>query len=271
METSPPLVVNAGVGVHGINTAVDVFRLPGLWQLHLYGYSAAFAADGHRYELRPGTVSLVPPGTTVEFRYRGRSEHLYVHFAMPGRRAPFVGDAGPALPILRELLLDAIAAFPTSPERSAAAVWAALWRVSDLADAAATTTLRNPVVAAVIRRIEERLAEPLVVAELARVAGVSHNHLTRLFHEHVGDTVVGYIASRRMARALHLLQASTLSVTAIAAAVGMPDLQAFNKACRKTYGASPRALRQGSQGHQKRPGALTKQKRTPTNQRWHSP
>lgn len=241
--TKPPLVVNAGVGVHGINTAVDVFRLPDLWQLHLYSYSASFAADGVHFDLRPGTVSLVAPGTTVEFRYRGRSEHLYVHFAMDGRRAPFVGDAGTALPILRELLLDAVAAFPTAPTRSTAAVWAALWRVSDLADAAAATP-PNPVVAAVIRRIEERLAEPLVVAELARIAGVSHNQLTRLFHEHVGDTVVGYIASRRMARALHLLQASTLSVTAIAASVGIPDLQAFNKTCRKAFGASPRALRQ---------------------------
>jgi AraC-like DNA-binding protein len=243
--TNPPLVVNAGVGVHGINTAVDVFRLPDLWQLHLYGYSAAFAADGVRHELRPGTVSLIPPGTTVEFRYRGRSEHLYVHFAMPGRRDPFVGDAGPALQILRELLLDAVAAFPTSPSRSASAVWAALWRVSDLSDLteAAETTPRNPVVATVVRRIEAHLAEPLAVAELARFAGVSHNHLTRLFHEHVGETVVGYIAARRMARALHLLQASTLSVTAIAASVGIPDLQAFNKACRKAFGASPRALR----------------------------
>ncbi|GAA1963164.1 hypothetical protein GCM10009838_20270 [Catenulispora subtropica] len=235
------MVANAGVGVHGINTARDVFRLPDLWQLHLYGYHASFAADGRWHDLRPGVVSLVPPGTTVEFRYRGRSEHLYVHFAMGGHRDPFVGDAGASLPILRELLLDAVAAFPTSPGRSAASVWAAVWRVSDLADA--SDAPRSPVVAAVVRRIEEHLAEPLVVAELARVAGVSHNQLTRLFHEHVGDTVVGYIASRRMARALHLLQASTLSVTAIAAAVGIPDLQAFNKACRKAFGASPRALR----------------------------
>ena len=237
----PPVIANAGVGVHGINTARDAFRLPDLWQLHLYSYQAAFAANGLWYDLRPGMVSLVPPGTTVEFHYRGRSEHLYVHFAMPGHRDPFVGDAGAALPVLRELLLDAVAAFPTAPERSAASVWAALWRVSDLADA--IDAPRNPVVADVVRRIEARLAEPLVVAELARLAGVSHNQLTRLFQQHVGDTVVGYIAGRRMARALHLLQASTLSVTAIAAAVGIPDLQAFNKACRKAFGASPRALR----------------------------
>ncbi|MET9451825.1 hypothetical protein [Streptomyces cinerochromogenes] len=32
----PPAVVDAGIGVHGVSTAHDVFRLPDLWQLHLY-------------------------------------------------------------------------------------------------------------------------------------------------------------------------------------------------------------------------------------------
>lgn len=238
-------MVNVGVGVHGINTARDVFLLPELWQLHLYDYGARYAAGGVDYEIRPGTVSLVPPGTTVEYHYRGRSEHLYVHFEMPGRRDPMVRDAGGRLPFLRGLLQDAVASHPTSPSRSAALVWAALWWVSDLAEAS-TVTPRHPTVEAVVRHIEAHLAEPLVVAELARDAGVSHNHLTRLFREHVGETVVGYIAARRMARAFHLLRASTMSVTAIAAAVGIPDLQAFNKACRKTLGVSPRAVRRSA-------------------------
>ncbi|KAA2260690.1 helix-turn-helix transcriptional regulator [Solihabitans fulvus] len=238
---APPLVVHAGVGVHGINTAREVFLLPDLWQLHLYGYHAGYAVDGVDYQIRPGTVSLVPPATTVEYRYRGRSEHLFMHFRMPGRRDPLVRDAGDALPVLRELMRDAVASLPQSPTRSAALVWAALWRVSDLAESSAVW--RHPAVEVVVRHIEEHLAEPLVVAELARKAGVSHNHLTRLFREQVGDTVVGHIAARRMARALHLLRASTLTAAAIAAAVGIPDLQAFNKACRKTFGASPRALR----------------------------
>ena len=31
-------MVAAGIGVHGVSTAHDVFRLPDLWQLHLYHY-----------------------------------------------------------------------------------------------------------------------------------------------------------------------------------------------------------------------------------------
>ena len=49
-----------------------------------------------------------------------------------------------------------------------------------------------------------------------------------------------------MKRAHHLLTASTLPIASIAATVGIPDLQAFNKACRRTLGAPPRAVREAS-------------------------
>ncbi len=79
--------------------------------------------------------------------------------------------------------------------------------------------------------------------EIAKTVGVSHNHLTRLFRAATGETVVGYIRARRMERARHFLHATTLSITAVAASVGIPDLQAFNKTCRRELGASPRGIR----------------------------
>jgi len=91
--------------------------------------------------------------------------------------------------------------------------------------------------------IEAHLAEPLTVPQIARYADVSHNHLTRLFRAETGDTVVAYIRQRRLARAEHLLRRSTMPIPAIAASVGIPDLQAFNKACRRELGAPPRRLR----------------------------
>jgi transcriptional regulator GlxA family with amidase domain len=81
---------------------------------------------------------------------------------------------------------------------------------------------------------------------VARHCGLSHNHLTRLFTAQLESTVVGYIRDRRMRRAHHLLTASTLPIASIAATVGIPDLQAFNKACRRTLGAPPRSVREAS-------------------------
>ncbi|NGO41576.1 AraC family transcriptional regulator [Streptomyces ureilyticus] len=244
---APPGVVNAGVGVHGVASRTDVFRLPELWQLHLYQYDAELIVDGTSHTVRPGRVSLVPPGATVRYRYQGRSEHLYAHLriapAGPPRTVPVMQDAGPELPTLTSLLLQAIASVPGAPERTRAEIWTALWRIAHLTPDAPGQPGPHPAVTAAIAYIEANLAAPLTVPAVARAAGVSHNHLTRLFRTATGGTVVAYVRRRRLDRAHHLLRASTLSIPAVAASVGIPDLQAFNKACRRELGASPRALR----------------------------
>ncbi|GAB3891053.1 hypothetical protein GCM10029964_063590 [Kibdelosporangium lantanae] len=64
-----------------------------------------------------------------------------------------------------------------------------------------------------------------------------------MFRAETGRTVVAYLRHRRLERARHLLRESTMSIQAVATAVGIADLQAFNKACRRELGASPRAVR----------------------------
>ncbi|RAS67017.1 AraC-like DNA-binding protein [Lentzea atacamensis] len=239
--SEPPVVADIGVGVHGVTTLEDVFLLPDLWQLHLYGYEGAVEVGDVVHRIAPGRASLIPPGTAVRYRYRGRSEHLYAHLRLDGtterRAAPVMQDAGPNRPLLTGLMRGALAA---APARAAAHLWTVLWQLTDAGPAG--REVADPVAVAAAH-IEAHLATPLAVADVARVAGVSHNHLTRLFRARTGSTVVAYIRRRRVERARHLLTASTLSVTAVAAAVGIPDLQAFNKVCRRELGESPRALR----------------------------
>ncbi|MBR7836956.1 helix-turn-helix transcriptional regulator [Actinospica durhamensis] len=251
-----PRVADAGLAVHGVGTPHDRFQLPRLWQLHLYRYHAGYRVGGDELSIRPGTLSLAPPDTVVEYWYRGRSEHLYVHFDLPGgvdraaepevRAVPVLQDAAEAAPLLTDLLQRAIRArTQDSAAAATASVWAALWHVADLADATAARR-RHPVVDAATAYIEARLADPITVAGLARHCGISHNQLTRLFGTHLSSTVVGYIRARRMARARHLLTSSTLPIATVAASVGIPDLQAFNKTCRRELGAPPRAVRDGA-------------------------
>ncbi|WP_028811359.1 helix-turn-helix domain-containing protein [Streptomyces flavidovirens] len=244
----PPFVANVGVGVHGPAGHTDVFHLPDLWQLHLYRYAAELTVGGTPHAVHPGRISLVPPATTVRYRYRGRSEHLYAHLRLPAtgrpRALPVMQDAGRELAALSALMLSAVAAWPSTPARATAEVWTVLWRVAHLAPPAHEAG-PHPAVTAAIAHIESHLADPLTVPAVARAAGVSHNHLTRLFRVATGDTVVAYIRRRRLERARHLLRESTLSIPAIAASVGIPDLQALNKACRRELGASPRAVRAG--------------------------
>lgn len=124
---------------------------------------------------------------------------------------------------------------------AAAEVWTVLWQVAQLS----TSGGAHGAVAAAVAHVEANLAGPLTVPGVAAAAGVSHNHLTRLFRAETGLTVAAWIRRRRLERARHLLRASTLPIPAVAAAVGFDDLQAFNKACRRELGASPRAVRAG--------------------------
>ncbi|MEE1787023.1 helix-turn-helix transcriptional regulator [Streptomyces sp. SP17BM10] len=244
----PPTLAAVGTGVHGPAGHVDVFSLPDLWQLHLYGYHADLTVDGTPHSIRPGRISLVPPGCEVRYRYRGRSEHFYVHLRLgtagTPHRIPVIQSTGTELDRLTTGFRQALAAWPRTPARATAEVWAALWRIAVLTPPGEPVTPTvHPAVAAATALIEARLAEPLTVPDIARAAGVSHNHLTRLFRAATGETVVGYIRARRMERARHFLCATTLSIPAIAASVGIPDLHAFNKTCRRELGASPRSIR----------------------------
>ncbi|MGW2518936.1 helix-turn-helix domain-containing protein [Streptomyces sp. NPDC001617] len=244
----PPQVANAGVGVHGHTGPHDVFRLPRLWQLHLYTYSGTLEFDGHQHPIRPGHISLVPPDTEVHFHYDTTpSQHLYAHFRLRGegerRRVPVMQDAGADAAVLGALLRHTVTAGTQSPARAAAELWTVLWRTTGLTDASDRERSGHPALRTAMAHIEEHLATPLSVPDIAHAAGISHTQLTRLFRQDTGLTVVGYIRHRRMERARHLLIASTLAIPAIAATVGIPDLQAFNKTCHRELGASPRAVR----------------------------
>ncbi|WP_405868067.1 AraC family transcriptional regulator [Streptomyces sp. NBC_01515] len=235
--SEPPAVPGLGVGVHGLTSSHDVYCLPELWQLHLYGYTGEFTVGGTTHAIRPGLVSLIPPGTEVRYAYRGRSEHLYAHLRIQQtgqpHAVPVAQDTGDDAALLSSLLRAAITAHPSTPARAVAAVWTALWHIAERPSPHPFPGHPHPAVSAAAAHIEEHLAVPLTVPAIARVAGISPNHLTRLFRAGTGDTVVAYIRRRRMDRARHLLRATTLSIPAVAAAVGIPDLQAFNKTCRR--------------------------------------
>jgi transcriptional regulator GlxA family with amidase domain len=98
---------------------------------------------------------------------------------------------------------------------------------------------------AAVSVIAEELAQSFTVADLARRVGVSTNHLIRLFRQQFGVPVAAYVRQQRVAQAKHLLKHTNLPVKHIAANVGIPNLQLFNKTLRRVAGVAPRALRAG--------------------------
>jgi AraC-like DNA-binding protein len=87
-------------------------------------------------------------------------------------------------------------------------------------------------------------AEPLTVTDLARAAGLSPAHFSRLFRDAFGVTPHGYLLTRRLERAAALLRATDHSVARICVEVGFSSLGSFTTSFTRMFGVSPVAYRQ---------------------------
>ena len=249
-----PVLHHAGINTHGLQ-GVETYHGLGVWCVHLYRYRAELRVNDQWFEIHPGRASILPPDAELEYRFEGASTHACAHFTPAPPLAettiaslPLMQDLGHAFGELNRQLERVVAHHRASPARASAHLCDLLWSLSDAvshgtASHAAVPGALHPAVHRALELIELRLAEPLYVADLAREVDVSHNHLTRLFRAATGVTIARHIARRRVDRAKDLLQHTQLPVKAVAAHVGITDLQQFNKLLRRTLGVSPTALR----------------------------
>jgi AraC-type DNA-binding domain-containing proteins len=251
----PPSVLIATSRVHGApHPTVERHGLHDAWALHLYTYRAQFLVQGHLLEIRPRYVSVIPPGVPVEYRFEGLSRHLCIHFRLPApvpgqqtvARVPALTPLGDAFADWYARLESAISATPVNG--TPYFVTAYLWHLlCELAHRQAPPGKEyGSAVERAVRFIELNLSEVEGTGAVAEAAGVTPGHLTRLFKEAFGQTLVQYVRQQRVVRARHLLQNTSLPIKEVAALVGIPDPFYFNKIIRAACGCSPRALRQGT-------------------------
>jgi AraC family transcriptional regulator len=91
--------------------------------------------------------------------------------------------------------------------------------------------------------IEAHLDTPLPLADLARCAGLSDGHFSRLFRASFGVTPHRFVLGRRIARAKTLLAASTHPVLEVGMMCGFPNPQHFARVFHGLAGLSPSAYR----------------------------
>ena len=89
--------------------------------------------------------------------------------------------------------------------------------------------------------IEEHLAEPISLATLAELVGLSTYHFCRAFKQSVGMPPHRYHTSRRIEQAKALLAKPAVSVTEIGLAMGFSETSSFTAAFRKATGFTPSA------------------------------
>lgn len=94
--------------------------------------------------------------------------------------------------------------------------------------------------------IDDDIAAPLRLDDLARAAGVSRAHFARGFTASTGVTPHRFVTDRRLDRARTLLAASALPIGEIARAVGFSSQSHFTATFTRRVGVSPTTYRERS-------------------------
>ncbi|WP_149538413.1 AraC family transcriptional regulator [Siccirubricoccus phaeus] len=213
---------------------------------------------GHRYAGpdRPGAVSFIPAHATRQLRFtsvRAEWASLALHpaafegFGQPACGAftnaedPFLAAliGGFARRLTADGLLDPL--WCEAMGRAAAAHLAARHgpaRALPRAHRLAPWQLRR-----IAEHVEARLAEPLRIAELAALLGLSAGYFHRAFRATTGQTPLAFITEARLRRAQAILAAERPGIVALAARVGFASPGHFARLYRAHTGLPPGAAR----------------------------
>jgi transcriptional regulator GlxA family with amidase domain len=103
-----------------------------------------------------------------------------------------------------------------------------------------------------VHRVQDAIAEdpgrPWTRTQLARIAGASDRHLSRLFHQQVGMPIVDYRNRLRVAVARELLLQSELDMENIAERAGFSSTRQLRRAWQRVYCSSPSEARAAAAG-----------------------
>ncbi len=215
---------------------------------------------------KPGDITLIPSGQPVSYRTDGEVEFATVHFPLVSE-TPRDNDLWDALSNLSvclfalrddyvvsgvKLLMQA----SQSTARNSAQYFAALFEalschVAHIIKANEAEQLNlarrsfpeitRPDFEEVVRHIEARLSEKLMLQDLADVAGVGRTAFAEQFSQRFGCTPHKFITQLRIEKAKQLLRQGSHNVTDIAYEVGFSSQSHFSTTFRSLTGCVPTA------------------------------
>lgn len=99
------------------------------------------------------------------------------------------------------------------------------------------------VVKQAIRYIDAHYFEELTLSNLAVQFNVESSYFSKIFRQETNETLMVYIAKRRIEKAIEYMKDGNINLTEIAFMVGYYDYTYFNKVFRKITGSSPSDFR----------------------------
>lgn len=208
--------------------------------------------------LEPGSLAWLFPGQDHCLVQRSEDFSFIIAVWRPAVAAAAAADLGDARlasadpgPLCRRLglqrmredaeLLAALGRAP-EPEREAGLAYALrrLWRHGGEAPATAADGMPAAVARAARLLADPEAGRAVSIASLARGAGLSTDHLARLFRRHIGEAPLSYRNRCCLDRFLDRWRPGCAAME-LAIACGFGSYSAFNRAFRAQLGSSPRS------------------------------
>ena len=101
----------------------------------------------------------------------------------------------------------------------------------------------DDVVRKMVRYIRQNMEKELTVSEVADIAGMNPEHLSRIFKKKTGMNLKRFIDQEKMEAARTLLETTNLPVTIISGHVGYSSYNTFTRSFRQMTGLSPSEYR----------------------------
>lgn len=102
----------------------------------------------------------------------------------------------------------------------------------------------SPIIQKVLNYIALNLASDLTLKNLSSIFSLNSSYLSAMFKKETGTTLTSYVNSKRIDRAVYLLNTQVDSIQDIAILCGIPDLTYFTKLFKKAKGMTPTKYRE---------------------------
>lgn len=117
--------------------------------------------------------------------------------------------------------------------------------------------------------IEHNMEKNITIEELAKVAGFSKYHFSRIFSSVLQESLAHYVNRIRMEKALFLLaHRPDLNMTDIAYEMGFTDSAIFSRAFRNYYGMTPSGYRREYSKNCKEPVFISEYNKEAAEKKW---
>jgi len=211
--------------------------------------------EGEQYETEPRSLTLISPGMTHSITSLGTSCCLDLKFScsepLLGRikgLPVYIQSIDPQFnSLIRNIFEEAVSQEQDYDEVINIRLYELLIRLlrrqdgreARFSEYAPVAEVDNHNIRMALQLVEEQLALPLRVTDLAARCGYSENYFRQAFQKYVGISPNTYINQRKISKAKELMLYSDLNITQTAERLGFQSIHYFSRLFKRLTGVSP--------------------------------